>query len=913
MGFTIEVPAEGAASIARQPDVQLVEPNLPVRPAEHVESSSTLDGLGQDHRPLSESACARDNSCTDVRAYVIGAGVSETPELAGRLEFGPDRNRGENDSCRAHGTDVAAALGGTSTGVAPSAIVVSVGVLGCRDAGSVSDLLAGLDWVADHAILPATVVISSVASPSVLLDDAVTRLVGRGIVVVVAAGDDSQDACGVSPARVPDAITVAASDRDNRGAAFSNFGACVDLYALGVGLPSGAGDGTVVSGSSFAAGLVAGAAARVLEVDPNASPTVVAATLVANATKGAIDDPRTPSPAPLLNTSGRVPTADTPETTTPPTAQPAPAPPNLSSGADGSSTSSASVVPPGGADPNVAAAVPAGSGMSAFVTGTDGQLWWKQATSDGWWSWQAFGGAVIGKPTAVSTTSGVYVFVRGSDNAVWFQRYDGTRWSAGQSLGGGTTADPIAVTSGSDIYLFVRGNDYALYWRRFNGSWSPWQSAGGFIASNPVAAADATSAHVFVRGLDGALHWQRFTGNSPSGWSPLGGGVLGDPAAAADASGVSVFVRGLDWRPYLRRWNGNSFSDYQNLGGAIIDAPAAVGAGNLTYVLARGLDSAPYVQPLNGTTPLGWTRLGGVVTAPLSAAANSAGITVFARGGDTQLYVNELTTGWSGWAPLPGVPLGSQPVALAGPEITAGPPAAPYGLGFDTCEAPPTASMQTWRAFSPFTSVGVYIGGENRACRNVALDTPAWVNTVVAQGWRLIPTYVGAQAPCINFTSTQFSRDPFLAALAGAGNANDAANRTRAAGLPVGSPVYFDLEGYNSADAGCVAAVRAFISGWTTQLRANGFRAGMYSSLCSGIRDVAALYDDPSYPRLDAIWIAAWNGTPNIFGFGAPCPLSDAQWTFHQRLHQYQGGHNESYGGVTINIDRNVVDGPTGP
>ena len=103
------------------------------------------------------------------------------------------------------------------------------------------------------------------------------------------------------------------------------------------------------------------------------------------------------------------------------------------------------------------------------------------------------------------------------------------------------------------------------------------------------------------------------------------------------------------------------------------------------------------------------------------------------------------------------------------------------------------------------------------------------------------------------------------------------------------------------------------MAGWMAQLRARGFRPAMYSSLCSGIRDLAAVYNDPGYPRLDAIWIAAWNGIPNIFGFGAPCPLSDAVWPFHQRLHQYQGGHDETWGGVTINIDRNAVDGPLFP
>jgi hypothetical protein len=221
--------------------------------------------------------------------------------------------------------------------------------------------------------------------------------------------------------------------------------------------------------------------------------------------------------------------------------------------------------------------------------------------------------------------------------------------------------------------------------------------------------------------------------------------------------------------------------------------------------------------------------------------------------------------------------------------------------------------MSTWRSFSPFTSVGIYIGGINRACRNAALDTPGWVQTVVGQGWRLMPIYVGLQAPCISFGSAQITPDLFVAISQGQAAANDAADRALGAGLSPGAPIYFDMEGYNNADTTCVVTVRAFMLGWTLQLHGRGFAAGMYSSLCSGVSDLAAVYNDPSYPRLDAIWIAAWNGTPNTIGFGGSCPLSDSVWPFHQRIHQYQGGHDETWGGVTINIDRDAVDGPTAP
>jgi hypothetical protein len=204
------------------------------------------------------------------------------------------------------------------------------------------------------------------------------------------------------------------------------------------------------------------------------------------------------------------------------------------------------------------------------------------------------------------------------------------------------------------------------------------------------------------------------------------------------------------------------------------------------------------------------------------------------------------------------------------------------------------------------------------------LNTSGWVNTAVAQGWRLIPIYVGLQAPCINFQSTQFSRDPAVAYAQGGAAANDARARATAAGLPANAPIYFDLEGYNSADSVCVGAVRAFVNGWISQLHFLGYRAAMYSSLCSGIVDEAAVYSAPGYNRLDAIWLAAWpydpsdsryaTYVPNLFGFtGCGAGLTDSMWTFHQRIRQYRGGHNETYAGLTINIDTNAVDGPLAP
>ena len=228
-------------------------------------------------------------------------------------------------------------------------------------------------------------------------------------------------------------------------------------------------------------------------------------------------------------------------------------------------------------------------------------------------------------------------------------------------------------------------------------------------------------------------------------------------------------------------------------------------------------------------------------------------------------------------------------------------------FGFDACETPSVSQMSTWKANSPYTSVGIYFGGGLRACRNSALDNASWVNSVTAQGWRLIPTYVGAQAPCTGYS---IRIDPNNAFAWGVDAANDAANRAAIAGLPPGVPLYFDMEAYNNADAGCSLAVKQFIGGWVARLHERGFAAGFYSSLNSGIADMAKAVNE-GYPALDAIWIAAWNDTPNIFGFGSALP--DNLWAFHQRIHQYRGGHDETWGGVTLNIDTNAVDGPLAP
>lgn len=226
------------------------------------------------------------------------------------------------------------------------------------------------------------------------------------------------------------------------------------------------------------------------------------------------------------------------------------------------------------------------------------------------------------------------------------------------------------------------------------------------------------------------------------------------------------------------------------------------------------------------------------------------------------------------------------------------------GLGFDACSAPSSKAMAAW-ADSPYRAIGVYIGGLNRACSQPNL-TASWVSAQTAAGWHLIPTYVGRQAPTSACSSCALlSTSQTTAATQGAEAAVDAVAQASAIAIGPGSPIYFDMEAYTLTSSAS-AATLAFLEGWTNKIHALGYVSGVYSSSSSGIADLADEIGT-GYVQPDALWIANWNGQQNT----ADPQVPSNAWANHQRIHQYQGGHNETYGGATINIDNNYVDGPT--
>jgi photosystem II stability/assembly factor-like uncharacterized protein len=221
------------------------------------------------------------------------------------------------------------------------------------------------------------------------------------------------------------------------------------------------------------------------------------------------------------------------------------------------------------------------------------------------------------------------------------------------------------------------------------------------------------------------------------------------------------------------------------------------------------------------------------------------------------------------------------------------------GEGMDLCD-PSTSGLGTWYKDSPYHYVNVYIGGNNAACPQPGLST-SWVSTVVGQGWGLIPTWVGPQAPCTSCTSCgKFSSTPNTAASQAVSQAKSAASKMSSIGLK-GTIVYYDMEYYND-NASCSAATKAFINSWVNELHTLGYKGAVYGSPTNANADWTSVGHPP-----DDVWLALWNGVASVWNLS---PLPNSYWSHNQRIHQYTGGVNQTYGGVKYNIDQDFLAGP---
>ena len=274
------------------------------------------DRVDQDALPLDDLYATRTRGDGTV-VYVVDTGIRPHDEFGDRLLDGYSTVAGDSSwvDCHGHGTHVASTAVGDRFGLADDAVVVPVRVLDCGGGATTSGVVAGLDWILTHdADGRRGVVNLSLGGPaSPALDDAVADLVAAGFVVVVAAGNENQNACNVSPAREPSAITVAATNSADARPWFSNTGSCVDIFAPGVDIIAagiGSDDDTATySGTSMASPHVAGAAAMILALDPSATPADVRATLVNESIDGIISDAGVNSPNRLLRVGSPAPVA----------------------------------------------------------------------------------------------------------------------------------------------------------------------------------------------------------------------------------------------------------------------------------------------------------------------------------------------------------------------------------------------------------------------------------------------------------------------------------------------------------------------------------------------------------------------------------------------------------------------------
>jgi subtilisin family serine protease len=373
-----------------------------------------LDRIDQRDLPLN-STYNYTPTGSGVRAYIIDTGILTThSQFGGRASAGYSAisdGRGSTD-CNGHGTHVSGTVGGSTYGVAKSVSLIAVRVLDCAGSGTDAGVVAGMDWVANNRVLPAVANMSLGGGASTTIDNAIANMVNRGVTVVVAAGNENQNACNVSPARAASAITVGATTSTDARASYSNYGSCVDVFAPGSSITSSWYTSTTatntISGTSMASPHVAGIAALYLQGNPSALPSAVASAITSTATTGKVTSAGTGSPNRLVY-----------------------------------SLLSGTTPPPGGGSFNYSGSV-SGTGVSSFQPGTSGY-------------------AVTASGSHTATLTGP----SGTDFDLYLQKWNGSSWV---DVASGTSASSVENVSYSgtagtyrwEVYSYSGSGSYTL-------------------------------------------------------------------------------------------------------------------------------------------------------------------------------------------------------------------------------------------------------------------------------------------------------------------------------------------------------------------------------------------------------------------------------------------------------------------
>ncbi|HEY3527680.1 MAG TPA: glycoside hydrolase domain-containing protein [Nocardioides sp.] len=247
--------------------------------------------------------------------------------------------------------------------------------------------------------------------------------------------------------------------------------------------------------------------------------------------------------------------------------------------------------------------------------------------------------------------------------------------------------------------------------------------------------------------------------------------------------------------------------------------------------------------------------------------------------------------------------------ALCSPPVTAATAATSDGRahhydarGLDSCNAPTHSQMAAFWHQTRWWWWGVYIGGVNRACPNTNL-APHWISRELRRGWGLQPIWVGLQAPCANQSGlARMSWNQTRAYKQGRRTARHAYHRVQDLKMNGHTPVVYDMEAFDTSSGRCRRAVKAFVRGWTYQLRdKTPASPGYYGSSCaSALTSMWYISPRPSY-----VWGANYGTGRKVKRMS--CVRSDIWPT---RLKQYTGGTNVTENGVTLNVDRDCAAGP---